>query len=145
MPNVLEEVKDAEGNMVRRRVRFFSSKPSLTKQSMKAECDINNIMKRFERTKVVTHLNQRQAYFADVSEVPDFATALRVVEDAERMFLSLPAAIRKEFDNDATKYVQFCSDPANLPRMQELGIADKPKAPEVQKVEIVNPPAPGGA
>nr|QJB20187.1 MAG: internal scaffolding protein [Microvirus sp.] len=145
MPNVIEEVKDADGNVIRRRVKFFTTGPSRTKQSMKAECDINGIMKRYERTGVITHLAQRQAYFADVSEVPDFAAALESVRKAEDMFMSLPAKIRKEFGNDAGAYVEFCSDPANRDRMVELGILDKPE--EVKPVEVVvtNPaPAPEG-
>lgn len=149
MPNVIEEMKDVDGNVVRRRVKFFCQGPSLTKQSMKAECDINGIMKRFEKTGVVTHLAQRQAYFADVSEVPDFATATAVVQKAEAMFMSLPAKIRKEFNNDAAAYVAFCSDPKNVDKMRELGILDPERKPEVVQVEVVNAPAPapveGGA
>lgn len=139
MPNVIEEVKDADGNVIRRRVRFFTEGPSRTKQSMKAECDINGIMKRYEKTGVVTHLAQRQGYFADVSEVPDFDLALETVRKAEDMFMSLPAKIRKEFGNDAAAYVQFCSDPANHDRMVDLGIADKPEVVKPVEVVVTNP------
>lgn len=138
MPNIIEEIKDASGNVVRRRVHFQCEGSSLTKQAMKAECDINGIMKRFEKTGVVTHLAQRQAYFADLSAVPDFATAIDVVRKAEEMFASLPARVRKEFNNDAATYVQFCSDPKNLDRMRELGIAEPVVKPEPIQVQVVS-------
>lgn len=147
MPNVTEEIFDENGLLVRRRVRLVCTDPSRTKQAMKAECDINGIMKQFERTGVITHIAKRDAYFADVSVVPDFAQAVQVVRDAEQMFLSLPAKLRLEFDNDPAKYVAFCADPANAARMVELGLVDKPPEPVIQKVEVVNQPAPaeGGA
>lgn len=135
MPNIIVIRPDGS-----RAVRTTCEGPSLTKQAMRDECDINLIMKRFEKTGVVAHLAKREAYFADVSAVPDFAAAVDIVRKAEDMFMSLPATIRKEFENDAAKYVEFCSDPANLPRMQELGIANKPVRETVQKVEVVNPP-----
>lgn len=138
MPNIIEEVKDVNGSVLRRRVKFVCDGPSLTKQAMLAECDINGIMKRFEKTGIITHLAKREAYFADVSSVPDFATAIKVVEDAERMFMSLPAQVRKEFENDPVKYVEFCSNPANIDRMRELGIADKLEREPVVKVEVIN-------
>jgi len=122
-----------------RGVRTVCLTPSRTKQSMKDECDINGIMKRFERTGTIAHLSQRQAYFADVSSVPDFAQAISVVQEADKMFMSLPAKLRKEFDNDPVKYVEFCADPANIDKMRELGIADPLPKPEVVQVQVVNP------
>lgn len=147
MPNVIQEVKDVDGNVIHRKVLFFCEGPSLTKQSFKNECDINGIMKRFERTGIITHNAKREGYFADVSVVPDFAEAVQAVRKAEDMFMSLPAKLRAEFDNDAAAYVRFCADPANKDRMIELGLMEKPVKPVVQKVEVVNQPAPaeGGA
>jgi len=139
MGNVVTEIKDIDGNVVRRRVQFFCEGPSATKQSMKEECDINGIMKRFEKTGVLVHVEKRQAYFDDVSTVPDFAQAVAVVEKAREMFMSLPATIRREFDNDPASYVAFCADPANLDKMRELGIADPVVKPAPVEVVVTNP------
>lgn len=135
------------GEVIGRGVRTVIEGPSLTKQSMSAECDINNIMKRYERTGIVTHNAVREAYFADVSVVPDFAQAVEVVRKAEDMFMTLPANVRARFDNDPAQYVQFCSNPDNRQEMIDLGLMEKPQPPVVQKVEVINPPAPpaGGA
>lgn len=142
--NEIIEIKDDAGNLVRRRVVTVCHTPSMTKQSMKAECDINGIMKRFEKTGLISHAATREAYFADVSAVPDFASAVDIVRKAEDMFMTLPAKLRAEFDNDAARYVAFCADPANHDRMVELGLIVKPAEPVVQKVEVVNNPPPAG-
>jgi len=136
---ISDRIDPKTGEVVGRRVQFICESPSRTKQAMKDECDINSIMKRFERTGTITHLEKRAAYFDDVSQVPDFATAIAVVSQAEAMFMSLPATLRKEFDNDPIRYVEFCADPVNLPRLRELGLAPLEPKPVVQQVEIVNP------
>lgn len=143
MPNVINEVLDKDGNVLRRKVSFICEGESRTKQSMKDECDINNIMKRYERTGLITHLEKRQQYFADVSSVPDFAQAISVVDAAHKMFMSLPANIRKHFENDPAQYVEFCADPSNLEKMREMGIANPEPKPDVFKVEVVNQPTSG--
>jgi len=136
---ITDRVDPKTGEVVGRRVQFICESPSRTKQAMKDECDINSIMKRYERTNTITHLEKRAAYFDDVSEVPDFATAIAVVSQAEDMFMSLPAVLRKEFDNDPIRYVEFCANPDNLPRLRELGLAPSEPKSVVQKVEVVNP------
>lgn len=147
MSNLTTTLLDVDGNVVRRRVQFYCEGESRTKQSMAAECDINAIMKRYERTGIITHLAKRDAYFADVSVVPDFAKAMEVVEKANTMFMSLPATVRKEFMNDPALYVEFCADPKNLPRLRELGLAPPENKAAVVQVEVVSPAvkAPGGA
>lgn len=100
--------------------------PSLTVQSEAAACDINKIMARYEKSGLISHLNQNAAFYADVSAVPDYQAALDVVEKADALFMSLPAEIRAEFDNDPGRYLDFVSDPANKARMIELGIIEKP-------------------
>lgn len=140
--NVIYDRVNEQGEIIGRGVKTVNDEPSLTKQSMKAECDINNIMKRFERTGLITHNAARQAYFADVSEVPDFAAAVATVRKAEDMFMSLPAKLRARFDNDPAAYVAFTADPANKDEMISLGLIDK--EPVVAPVEVVvtNPVVP---
>lgn len=124
-----------------RGVRTFTTDPSRTKQSMRDECDINGIMKRFERTGIVTHNAVREAYFSDVSVVPDFAEAIEIVRKAENMFMSMPAKLRAFFENDPARYVQFCSDPVNADKMVELGLRE----PKPAVTPVVVPPVGGGA
>jgi phage internal scaffolding protein len=82
----------------------------------------------------------QKALYGDFSSVPDYQEAMNTVIHAQDQFNALPANIRKEFDHDPEKMLAFCSDPTNLEKMRELGLA-KPeeKQAEPQKVEVVNP------
>lgn len=142
MNEIFDRTDPVTGEVIGRGVRTFTEGPSLTKQSMKDECDINGIMKRFERTGLITHNATRQAYFSDVSDVPDFAGAVDVVRKAEAMFMSLPAKLRARFDNDPASYVQFCTDPANRDEMVQLGLVEVPTVVAPIKVEVTNPVVP---
>ena len=77
------------------------------KQSMKAECDINNIVAKYEKTGVLTHLNASQATYADVSELTGYRDALDKVIAAEELFMALPSEVRAKFHNDAALYLDF--------------------------------------
>lgn len=51
--------------------QYEQTTPSLTKQSFKDECDINQIVAKFEKTGLVNHLARGVPQFADVSEMGD--------------------------------------------------------------------------
>lgn len=119
----------------------FSDSPSLTRQEFAAECDINTLMAQYEKTGVINHFNSGQPQYYDFEAVPDLQQSLHIMRDATDAFMRLPAAVRKEFDNDPTLFVEFATDPKNLEKMREFGLAAPAPEPEKpQKVEIVNPP-----
>lgn len=115
-----------------------NDEPSLTRQEFSDECDINVIMAQYERTGVISHVSKREPLFLDMTGVPDFRTAMDMMVEAEKAFMSLPAKVRKDFDNDARNFVDFAVNPENLDKMREYGLA--PPAPE-EPPEAV-PPAP---
>lgn len=116
--------------------------PSMTKQSFKDECDVNNIMRRFNATGVVTHVNGRRPEFGDFTSVATFQESLNTVIEAESMFAELPAAIRDRFGNDPRQLLEFVADPDNRDEAVTLGIVKAPEPePAPQKVEVVNAPA----
>ena len=80
---------------------------SMTHQEFRDECDINNIMKRFERSGMIDHVNSRQGDFGDFSEVPDYQSALNAVMDAEEAFMGLDARLRDEFGNDPGEFLTW--------------------------------------
>lgn len=111
-----------------------------TRQEFADECDINILMSRYEKTGTLNHFSKQTPEYLDLGEVPDLHTALTVLEKADRAFMSLPAAIRREFDNDSVKFVQYAENPENLDRMREWGLAPpKPVEPGPVRVEVVNP------
>lgn len=117
-----------------------SDLPSLTRQEFAAECDINTLMARYETTGVINHFNRGEPQYLDITDIPDLQNSLHILAEATTAFYQLPALVRKEFDNDPTKFVEFASNPDNLDKMREYGLAPPaPIDPPPQKVEIINP------
>lgn len=96
---------------------------SLTKQSFKDECDINNILRRYDRDGLLTHVQNTAPTFGVFVDTPTYQDALNAVIAAQDAFAGLPSSIRKRFDNDPQAYVDFCSDPANYDEAVALGLA----------------------
>lgn len=109
---------------------------SLTVQASKDECDINIIVKKYLRTGELPGV--RQGVYADLSQMIDLRDAIHMVNDAQQAFMELPAELRREFDNDPTKLVEFALDSKNKERAIALGLIDKP----VHKDPVVPPVAP---
>lgn len=118
---------------------------SLTVQSDAVDADINTIVRRFgitgalpEQLPYVTNL--------DLSEAPDtFRGAMEILERARDTFMELPAAVRTRFDNDPALFMDFCSDPANLPEMRKLGLAVPEPARPAPEVPPTSGSSPGPA
>ena len=114
--------------------------PSLTVQDQAEACDINSMLERYEKTGVITTM-QTLPFDGDFTRIPDFQTALNAVMSAQAMFDSLPAKVRREFDNDPAKFLDFMDDPANADRIIELGLATSlPAEPDI-KADSKEPPA----
>ncbi|QCS36307.1 minor capsid protein [Capybara microvirus Cap1_SP_228] len=118
----------------------------MTRQEFADECDINVLMSRYEKSGVLNHYNGAEAAYLDLSDVPDLATAFDIFEKANTAFMSLPAAVRREFENDPVRFADFAADPANVDKMREWKLAaPAPVEPGPTKVEIVNPPESGSS
>lgn len=108
------------------RKQYFCEGPSMTKQSEAAACDINLIMKRYEKSGVISHLNRYQGSYEDVSSGISYQEARNQVIRADAAFMSLPAHIRTRFMNDPGKFLEAVSDPSRHAELVELGILPKP-------------------
>ena len=118
--------------------------PSLTRQEFAKECDINEIMRRYAKTGVISHTSPRAPQYLDLGDgVPDLITAMNTLIAGEQAFMSLPAVVRRDFDNDPKAFVAFAAEAKNLPKLREWGLAPPEKAPDApMRVEVVNPPPP---
>ncbi len=107
-----------------------------TKQSFKKETDINTIMARYVKTGSIAPeaLAQRQAVFADVSEIGDFQECQERIASAQSAFMTLTPEIRARFENDPAQLLDFVADGENREEAIELGIIPKPEqvAPKVK-------------
>lgn len=100
--------------------------PSLTVQSQAEEADINTIVRNFGVTGKLPQ-GVRLPEYGDFTGVGDFRSALEAVEAAEASFLKMPSSIREELRNDPAAFVHWVHDPANRPRLVELGLVDQPE------------------
>ena len=103
-------------------VRKHFTKPSLTKQASKDECDINKIMAKQQKTGLTAHVSKHQGYYGDFMAATDYHSAMNQILAAGEAFNSVPAEIRAQFDNDPGKFLEFCQNPENEEPMRELGL-----------------------
>ncbi|UOF82955.1 scaffold protein [Microviridae sp.] len=116
--------------------------PGMTNQADAADCDIHNIMKKFQATGVLPGADKK-ALYGDFSDPLEFQEAMNVVARAEEQFANLTSRVRERFGNDPQKFLEFVSNPENAKEMVKLGLAEerRPEAPpEPQKVIVVDDP-----
>lgn len=99
--------------------------PSLAQQHFAEDADINTIVRRFG---ITGQLPENASYptYGDFTGISDYRTAIEAVRAAEAQFMAMPAHVRASFENDPQAFVEFCSDPVNLPAMREMGLAITP-------------------
>lgn len=97
------------------------TQPSLTKQGLRDECNIDTIIAKYHRTKVLPERNN-PGFYGDFTQVTDFQSALEQVREAKDGFSTLPSKIRKRFNNRPADLLHFLSDAANRAEALELGI-----------------------
>jgi phage internal scaffolding protein len=111
--------------------------PGLAQQHFKDECDVNNILRKYQKTGLIDHVNRFQGDYADLSDVPDFQDSLNAVIDAQEAFMTLPSSIRKQFGNDPAAFLDFVHDPDNRDEMVKMGLAKAPTgAPNSNSLDV---------
>lgn len=113
----------------RNRVKFNTSGKKRVDQSYKKQCDINNIMKKYEKTGLITHTKENPMW-GDFSNVDSYHESLNQVIKAKEAFATLSAKLRNRFDNDPAKLIAFLEDPANQEEAIKLKLIKAPPAPK---------------
>ncbi len=101
---------DDEGNIV-----YF------TEQAHKSQCDVNKIIRKYDKTKIITHVSNIEHQYGDVTGI-EFKKAQDMVIDAKNKFLELPSDIRKYFKNSPRELLTFMEDENNRDQAIELGL-----------------------
>lgn len=101
---------------------FETVGPSMTQQRFKEECDVNYVLAKYkvpqnadaEMVKRLLAVSDpamvsavRTGSFEDVSEVPDYATAIRQRREALLGFQRLPVDVRMQFGNNPEIFSEF--------------------------------------
>lgn len=120
---------------------FKPSGKTKTDQSFKKDCDVNVIVAKFMKTGQISHINKRQGFYADVSEIPDLLGAQQILRDAEQAFADLPATVRKRFGNSPEALLEFLSDENNREEAIKMGLipeAEKPAVSDIPSTSTVS-------
>ena len=121
----------------------FDGTELVTKQAFKDDCDINAIMRRWDKTGQVPMAAGRVGYYGDFANAEDYHTSLCKIRNADAEFLNLPAHVRDRFENDPARLIEFLEDPENRSEAEELGIVS-PGSGGSEPSEPSSSPPPGG-
>lgn len=137
-----KEKLETKTRLTRPRVGKHFYLPSRAKQSFKEECDINTIMRKFQKTGMVDHFNKHQGQYGNFIAAEDYHTSLNILLEADEAFATVPAKIREKFSNDPAKFLEFVQNEKNHDSMIEMGLARPPAAPTAatQAPEPTRPP-----
>lgn len=122
----------------RRKVSKSFNPENAVEQHHKELCCIDNILRRYDQTGLITHVNKAVAQYGDYTEVNEFQQSMNTVIKAQDAFMELPSHIREKFHNDPGEFFEFATNPKNKEAMCDLGLAEMP-VEQVQKVEVINP------
>jgi len=106
-----------------------------TKQSFKDECDINVLMRKYQKSGKLPENVRNNPIFMDLGTPFDYQESLNQVVKAREAFDMLPGEVRKRFSHDPYKLVEFVGNPDNIDEVVKLGLA--------KKKEIVESPPEG--
>lgn len=96
--------------------------PSIAKQSFKAECDINHIMAKYNKTGFIEHVSKYKGSYSDLPMAFDYHESLLAMQSADDAFNTLSADIRLKFENDPHLFLEFIEDPDNVEEIAALGL-----------------------
>ena len=88
------------------RIKTPSLEPSLTEQSHADSCNINLIMRKYQRTGMIDHVAKYAPEYG-LMDGADFQAKQNAVANAITMFEELPSSAREHFDHDPAKFLDF--------------------------------------
>lgn len=105
-----------------KRVYFQNEKPSRVQAQFQKECDVNEILKKYKKTGMLTHTAKTQLQYMDHTQLPDLHTAMIQLTTAQQTFDALPAELRKRFANSPAEMYEFLANPDNNEEAVKLGL-----------------------
>lgn len=100
-----------------------------TEQSHKDSCNINSIIKKFDKNGLITHVSKIEAKYGDLTGL-DFQSANNLVIKAMNDFMELPSKIRNRFKNSPEMFIEFMDNPDNRDEAIALGLIRGDWTPE---------------
>lgn len=116
-------------------------------QQFKQDCDLNTIMRKFQKTGALEHQSRYSEEYGIVTSTT-LHEALNTVTAAQSMFSELPSSLRKKFKNDPSKFLDFVQDDNNYSEAIELGLLksdNRPPPAATTPVEATTPSEAGAS
>lgn len=100
-----------------------------TEQAHKDTCDVNKIIRKYDKTGLISHISKFEAMYGDMTGF-DFKEMKQKVIDMTNKFNELPSDIRKKFENSPENLLRFMENPENRDEAISLGLIKKEWTPE---------------
>jgi len=140
-----------KGEVIRNRIQLTIPEDEVIRveQAHKDEVNINNIVKRHGMD-LIAKTAALQQFKYDDNPNNDFQETMNMILKAEKSFSSVPSEIRKQFDNNPAKFMDFIHNGDNKQQLIDWGLAKAPETPQPIEVVVTNqpetpPPTPGEA
>ena len=107
-------------------------------QSFKNQCDINLIMKQYEKTGMLPQQTSIPARYSDNTNIPSLEAAFEATSKAMDAFYELPPEVRRHMDNDPSQLENFINNDENIPLLKKHGIIIERAQPEPTLRDVIN-------
>jgi len=105
-----------------KRVTLDTGNKLITKQSHKDECDIHRILKQYQRTGIITHVQAARPTYTDLPSHIDLQESLNTIMQADEAFNALPSKVRDHFNNDPMTFLFAFQDEAQAEALRGFGL-----------------------
>lgn len=124
-----------------KRIMSFNTEPSMTKQNLAENLDVNNIIKRYNQTGVLQQAYNFEGIYGEFTSY-DLRQAMDKTLKANELFMDVPSDIRAYFKNDAGAFIDFATNKDNIKQMRDWGLAppeyQEPKPAPIEVI-VTNP------
>lgn len=123
------ETRTHLGRTWRRTPQPIGPEPSVTRAEFADDCDINSILKKYQRTGAINHFSKYSPHYGDFTSL-DLQQAHNLLIQSQQMFAELPSTVR-DYVKTPEGFLDFVQNPANKAKMAELGLiqAEPPIVP----------------
>lgn len=103
-------------------VRTVNNEPSDCIQSEADKLDLAIIKSIYDKTGVMNNVRTDQPRYGDFTSSRDLHDVILRAQEAQEDFMALDAQIRRRFDNDPGKLIDFVMNPKNAQEAVKLGL-----------------------
>lgn len=116
-----------------------------TRQSDAQAADINFTIRKYnlQPLELEPGWSGRAGAFLDISDMPDYQSALNMVRVAEEAFMELPPAIRDKFDNSHVVMLDAWDKGTHQDVFEEIGYLERKPAERPAVVPVAEPAVEG--